>query len=64
MCNSRGGALFLILLHSVVVALVSAQGSNKTSLWRTLSGLCSAQTLLLSLSLYFSLINFVLCFLF
>ncbi|XP_059442197.1 glycerophosphodiester phosphodiesterase GDPDL3-like [Corylus avellana] len=38
MCNSRGGALFLLLLHSVVVALVSAQGSNKTSLWPTLSG--------------------------
>ncbi|XP_062168616.1 glycerophosphodiester phosphodiesterase GDPDL3 [Alnus glutinosa] len=38
MCNSRGGALFHLLLHSVVVALVSAQGSNKTSVWLTLSG--------------------------
>ncbi|KAG2682458.1 hypothetical protein I3760_11G192600 [Carya illinoinensis] len=38
MSNSRGRTFFLLLLHSVVAALVSAQGSNKTSIWPTLSG--------------------------
>ncbi|KAG6637732.1 glycerophosphodiester phosphodiesterase GDPDL3-like [Carya illinoinensis] len=38
MFNSRGRTLFILLLHSVVAALVSAQGSNKTSIWPTLSG--------------------------
>ncbi|KAF5479009.1 hypothetical protein F2P56_005521 [Juglans regia] len=38
MSNSRGRTFFLLLLHSVVVALVSAQGSNNTSIWPTLSG--------------------------
>ncbi|KAG2682476.1 hypothetical protein I3760_11G193000 [Carya illinoinensis] len=31
MSSSRGRTLFILLLHSVVAALVSAQGSNKTS---------------------------------
>ncbi len=38
MCDSRARTLFLLLLHSVLLALVSAQGSK----WPTLSGTCSA----------------------
>ncbi|KAG2682443.1 hypothetical protein I3760_11G191700 [Carya illinoinensis] len=40
MHNSLGLTFFLLLLllHSLVVTLVSAQGSNKTTLWPTLSG--------------------------
>ncbi|GKV43799.1 hypothetical protein SLEP1_g51052 [Rubroshorea leprosula] len=38
MCCVRNLCIALLLLHSVAVALVSAQGSNSTSRWQTLSG--------------------------
>ncbi|KAB1224992.1 putative glycerophosphoryl diester phosphodiesterase 1 [Morella rubra] len=38
MWNSRSGTFFLLLLHSVVLALGSAQGPHQTSPWLTLSG--------------------------
>ncbi|GLU23860.1 hypothetical protein SLE2022_398360 [Rubroshorea leprosula] len=38
MCCVRHLCIALLLLHSVAVALVSAQGSNSTSRWQTLSG--------------------------
>ncbi|GLU23854.1 hypothetical protein SLE2022_398300 [Rubroshorea leprosula] len=38
MCRARHLCIALLLLHSVAVALVSAQGSNSTSRWQTLSG--------------------------
>ncbi|GLT61631.1 hypothetical protein SLA2020_343250 [Shorea laevis] len=38
MCRVRHLCIALLLLHSVAVALVSAQGSNTTSRWQTLSG--------------------------
>ena len=52
MCDSRARTLFLLLLHSVLLALVSAQGSK----WPTLSGTCSA----LSVCGFF-FFNFKLC---
>ncbi|GLT57547.1 hypothetical protein SLA2020_305130 [Shorea laevis] len=38
MCRVRDLCIALFVLHSVTVALVSAQRSNTTSRWRTLSG--------------------------
>ncbi|KAB1224994.1 putative glycerophosphoryl diester phosphodiesterase 2 [Morella rubra] len=39
MRNSHSRTLSLLLLQSVVIALVSAQGPNKTSPWHTLTGI-------------------------
>ncbi|GKV38709.1 hypothetical protein SLEP1_g46593 [Rubroshorea leprosula] len=38
MCRVRDLCIALFVLHSVIVALVSARGSNTTSRWQTLSG--------------------------
>lgn len=55
MRNSHSRTLSLLLLQSEVIALVSAQGPNKTSPWHTVTGPCFPSNPFSHSTLFFSL---------